>query len=52
MHVCENCGGDFEILCTREKFIMSYAVEWVCKNCFEELEGCTFEEYGKEAVND
>ncbi len=50
-HTCENCEKDFDILVTRQGFCQSFFVEWVCEGCFEELEGCKFEEYGKEVVD-
>lgn len=42
---CDNCGKDFEDLVTREGFCMTYYIEWVCRNCFKELEGVDFEDY-------
>lgn len=50
-HVCDNCNADVDELYTRQGFQQTFYVEWVCSNCFEELEGCSFEEYGKE-LND
>lgn len=42
-HICEQCGGDFDNLVTRQGFCQTFFVEWVCKGCFEELEGESFE---------
>jgi len=52
-NVCENCEKECEELVTRHGFIMTFFVEWVCKNCFEEIEGIAFdrytgEDYGRE----
>lgn len=42
---CDNCGKEFDELVTREGFIMSYYIEWVCRSCFRELEGVDFKDY-------
>ena len=42
---CEQCGKRVEELVTREYFVMSYAVEWVCEKCFEKLEGVSFDDF-------
>ena len=44
-HTCDHCGKDFDELITREGFVMTYFVEWVCQDCFVELEGMDFDEY-------
>lgn len=46
--VCDNCHNEFEELVTRDGVCFHYYVEWVCKDCFFELEKVTFEEYSKE----
>lgn len=45
---CERCDKEFDELVTREGFIMTYFVEWVCSTCFSELEGKKFEDYSAE----
>lgn len=42
---CERCEKDCEELITREGFVMTYFVEWVCYECFRKLEGKKFEDY-------
>lgn len=44
-HICNNCNKDFEELVTREGFVQTYFCEFVCKGCFLELEGISFEDY-------
>jgi hypothetical protein len=44
-HICDNCEEDFDELFTREGFVQTYYVDFVCKGCFQELEGVSFEEY-------
>ena len=44
---CDNCGKDCDELVTRDGYCFQYYVEWVCEDCFCELEGISFEEYGK-----
>lgn len=53
-HVCEHCEKDFDELVTRQGFVHSFFVEWVCKSCFLELEECSFDSYGevKELINE
>jgi len=45
-HMCEQCEGDFDNLVTRQGFCQTFFVDFVCEACFEELEGCTFDQYG------
>jgi ribosomal protein L37AE/L43A len=48
---CENCGAEEEVLlslCTRKKFDGSTI--WVCESCFKDIEGVSFQDYGKEMV--
>lgn len=47
-HVCDNCDADVDELYTRQGFQQTFYCEFVCSDCFLELEGCTFEDYGKE----
>lgn len=49
---CDNCRKECEEIVQREGFLMTYYVEWVCKECFQELEGVSFEEYGEEHYYD
>lgn len=42
---CDNCGKECKELITRQGFVMTYFIEWVCEDCFEELEGSSFSEY-------
>ena len=44
-HICMNCNEDFDELVTRQGFLMSHYVEFVCLECFKELEGVEFDEY-------
>ena len=44
-HTCEHCEKEFDTLVTREGFIQTYFVEFVCETCFEKLEGVSFKEY-------
>lgn len=44
-HSCENCGKNFEELVTREGFCQTYFIEWVCLDCFRELEGLPHSNY-------
>jgi ribosomal protein L37AE/L43A len=44
---CENCNKVSEEVVTRYGFIMTFYIEWVCRKCFEKLEGISFEEYSK-----
>lgn len=46
-HLCDNCGKDVDELLTRQGFQMTHFVEWVCYDCFVELEGVSFEQYGE-----
>lgn len=46
--VCEECNKVCEALVTRDGFIMSYYIEWVCEECFAKLEGVEFDKYGEE----
>ena len=50
-HICNNCNEHFEELVTREGFVQTYYVEWVCHKCFEELEGCKFDDYKLEEAD-
>lgn len=43
--ICDHCQKEFNELVTREGFSTTYYVEWVCKGCFNELEGKRFEDY-------
>ena len=47
-NICDNFEKEFEELVTREGFIQSFFVHWVCKPCFKTLEGISFDEYGKD----
>lgn len=47
-HVCEHCEKDFDELVTRQGFVQSFFVEWVCESCFAKLEECSFNNYGEE----
>lgn len=50
-HVCDSCGADVDELYTRQGFLQSFYCEFVCADCFEELEGCSFDNYGKEVCS-
>jgi len=43
--ICDNCGKDCEELVTRQGMIQVSFVEFVCRDCFFELEGIGFDEY-------
>lgn len=43
--VCEHCEKEFDELVTRQGFIMTHFVEFVCEGCFEKLEGVKFDDY-------
>ena len=45
--LCDHCGKDCEELVTRQGFLMTYFVEWVCSDCFRVLENVEFEDYGR-----
>lgn len=45
-HLCDNCGKDCDELVTRSGMIQVSFVEFVCRECFEKLEGVSFEDYG------
>ena len=45
--VCDNCGKECDSLVTREGFIMTYCIEWVCKSCFCSLENISFEDFSE-----
>jgi len=45
---CENCGKDCEELVTREGFCMTHFVDFVCEECFKDLEGKQFADYNIE----
>ena len=45
---CEKCGKECEELVTREGFVMTYFIEWICKTCFEDMEKVPYEIYGEE----
>lgn len=49
---CERCEKEFEELVTRTGFCMTFFVEWVCKDCFSQLEGKSFSEYNAEDYYD
>ena len=45
--VCDNCGKqDCEELVTRQGFKTTFYCEFVCHDCFVELEGVPFNDYG------
>lgn len=48
LHECERCELDFDMLLTRQGFVQTFFVEWVCEGCFLELEGVSFEEFSSE----
>lgn len=39
---CENCEKEFKELVTRQGFVQTYFIEWVCEDCYLELEGKSF----------
>lgn len=50
-HVCGECGEEFESLVTRQGFVQTYFIEWVCSSCFEKLEGVSFDEFSLKEVS-
>lgn len=42
---CENCGKECEELVSREGFCMTHFVDYVCEECFKDLEGKQFIDY-------
>lgn len=42
---CDSCSKDCEELHTRETYRFGYAVEWVCKECYEEKFGLPWSDY-------
>lgn len=38
-HICDVCGGDFDFLYTRQAYLFSSSVEFVCKDCYKETFG-------------
>ena len=49
---CEKCDCDCDELMSRQGFCMTYYVEWVCEDCFKELEGTSFDSYTEEDYYD
>ena len=45
--VCEHCGKEHEYLVTRHGMFIKHLLEWVCEDCFRELEGVSFEKYSE-----
>ena len=45
---CQNCQKDCDELVTRQGFCITFFVEWICRECFEEIEGVKFSEYTEE----
>ena len=44
---CDSCGADSEVLMsTSKRFNPDGTVMWVCTDCFKEIEGVTFQDYG------
>lgn len=43
---CENCGKDCDYLHTRQGFLMTFFVEWLCDDCYAKFE----KEFIKESV--
>lgn len=48
--ICNYCEKDSEELYTREGFVVTHYIEWVCEDCFKVLEKTSFEEYGEDDV--
>lgn len=47
-HLCDKCGKDNETLYCREGYRMGYAVEWVCKHCYKDTYGISWNvDYGE-----
>lgn len=51
-NICDNCGKNCKELVTREGFIMTYYIEWVCEKCFKKLEGISFDDFTVERLYD
>jgi hypothetical protein len=35
--ICERCGKIVDEVITRQGFIQTYFIEWVCENCYKKL---------------
>ena len=42
---CENCNEEFDELVTRQGFLTTHYIEYVCRKCFFELDKINFEDY-------
>lgn len=45
LQTCEKCGKRVEDLVTRQGFLVSFHIEYVCEKCFKKLEGVAFDDY-------
>ena len=45
--ICEKCGKKVDELYSRQGFVQTYFIEFVCKKCFKKMEKVDWEDYSE-----